>query len=40
MFIISLNYIRPMPDIEHNLAAHRAFLDKYYEAGVFLMSGR
>ncbi|MDG2958531.1 YciI family protein [Exercitatus varius] len=40
MFIASLNYIRPLDKIEQYLEAHRAFLDKYYQRGVFLMSGR
>ncbi|ASK28247.1 YciI family protein [Neisseria chenwenguii] len=40
MFIVSLNYIRPMAEIEQHLTAHRDFLDRYYAAGVFLMSGR
>ena len=40
MFIIALTYIRPMADIEANLQAHRQFLDKYYAAGTFLLSGR
>ena len=40
MFIIALTYIRPMADIEANLEAHRQFLDKYYAAGTFLLSGR
>ena len=29
-----------MADIEANLEAHRQFLDKYYAAGTFLLSGR
>ncbi len=40
MFIIALTYIRPIADIEANLQAHRQFLDKYYAAGTFLLSGR
>ena len=40
MFIISLHYVRPMAEIEAHLNAHRQFLDKYYAAGIFLLSGR
>ena len=40
MFIISLTYIAELAQIEQHLAAHRQFLDRYYQAGVFLFSGR
>ena len=40
MFIISLTYTAELAQIEQHLAAHRQFLDRYYQAGVFLFSGR
>ena len=40
MFIISLTYTAELAQIEQHLAAHRQFLDCYYQAGVFLFSGR
>ncbi|GAA0531778.1 YciI family protein [Chitinophaga japonensis] len=40
MFLILLQYIRPLTAIEHYLEAHRAFLDKYYKSGQFILSGR
>lgn len=40
MFIISLEYIKPLADIEAALPEHIAYLERYYRAGLFLMSGR
>ncbi len=40
MYIISLTYTTELAQIERHLAAHREFLDRYYQAGVFLFSGR
>ena len=40
MFIVSLSYIQPLEKIEEFLAEHRIFLDKFYQRGKFLMSGR
>ncbi|WP_462169853.1 YciI family protein [Pseudoalteromonas xiamenensis] len=40
MFIVNITYQTPLEEIEKHLEAHVAFLDKYYEAGVFLLSGR
>ena len=39
MFIIELTYKVPNEEIDQFLAAHRAFLDKHFTAGVFLASG-
>ena len=36
MFIISLTYTAELAQIEQHLAAHSQFLDRYYQAGVFL----
>jgi uncharacterized protein YciI len=40
MFIISLNYIVPLEELDQHMAAHVKYLKKYYEADVFIMSGR
>lgn len=40
MFIIELTYTAPLARIDASMAAHVAFLEKYYAAGNFLMSGR
>ena len=40
MFIISLNYIKAISEIETLIEAHNDFLNKYYADKKFLMSGR
>ncbi len=40
MYIIDLKYVKEIEEIEKNLQEHRVFLDRYYQTGVFLMSGR
>jgi uncharacterized protein YciI len=40
MFIISLNYIVPLEELDKHMAAHVKYLKKYYKADVFIMSGR
>jgi len=40
MFLILLQYIRPLTAIEHYLDAHNTFLEKYYQSGQFILSGR
>lgn len=40
LFLILLDYLRPLPDVDAHLEAHRAFLTRHYEAGHFLLSGR
>ncbi|MBI1417499.1 MAG: hypothetical protein GC146_09790 [Limimaricola sp.] len=39
MFIVSLTYTAPLADIDANLVAHRAFLDRHFATGAFLASG-
>jgi uncharacterized protein YciI len=39
MFIITLTYRVPIERIEELLEEHRAYLQKYYERGYFIMSG-
>jgi len=40
MFIIELIYKVELTEIDAHMAAHVAFLNKYYAAGNFLVSGR
>jgi uncharacterized protein YciI len=39
MFVVLLNYIKPLDEIQTHLEAHRRFLDQGYAAGYFLSSG-
>jgi len=40
MFIINITYKVPLEEVDHHLDAHIAFLNRQYEAGHFLASGR
>ena len=40
MFLISLNYIKPITEVERVLPEHIVFLNKYYDSGNFIFSGR
>jgi uncharacterized protein YciI len=40
MFIIELNYIAPLEELDHHMADHVAFLQKYYDKNIFIASGR
>ena len=40
MFIVSLEYIRPLAEIEAALPEHIAYLERHYRAGTFLLSRR
>ena len=40
MFIIELTYKASLTEIDAHMAAHVAFLKKYYASGNFLVSGR
>lgn len=40
MYIIDLTYKKPIRDVEMNLKEHIDFLNKYYEKGNFICSGR
>ncbi|HEX2732520.1 MAG TPA: YciI family protein [Polyangiaceae bacterium] len=40
MFVIELNYKVDLDEIDAHMAAHVRFLNKYYKAGKFLVSGR
>jgi uncharacterized protein YciI len=40
MFIINLNYIVPLDQLDLHMAAHVKFLKGYYKKNVFVASGR
>ena len=40
MFIIDLNYIVPLEQIDAHMTEHVQFLNKYYKLNVFVASGR
>lgn len=40
MFIIDLNYIVALEELDQHMADHVKFLRKYYKKGIFLASGR
>ena len=40
MFVIELIYKAPLAEIDAHMRAHVRFLNKYYAAGNFLLSGR
>lgn len=40
MFVVLLTYTQPLPAIDALVPAHREFLQRMYQAGVFLLSGR
>jgi uncharacterized protein YciI len=40
MFVVLLNYIKPMSEVDRFVEEHREFLRQYYASGNFLLSGR
>lgn len=40
MFIIDLTYMKPLEEVDKHIQEHVHFLNKYYAAGKFLISGR
>lgn len=40
MFVVELTYKADLSEIDAHMAAHVAFLRKYYDAGNFVVSGR
>lgn len=40
MFVILLNYIKPLSEVDRFVGEHREFLEHYYASGHFLLSGR
>ncbi|WP_244814530.1 YciI family protein [Caballeronia sp. Lep1P3] len=39
MYVINLRYTGALAEIDDALDAHRAFLERYFAAGVFVMAG-
>ena len=40
MFIVDLHYIAPLEKLDHHMAEHVKFLNKYYKQNIFIASGR
>lgn len=40
MFLILLNYIKPLENVDPLVGDHRKFLERHYANGNFLLSGR
>jgi uncharacterized protein YciI len=40
MFIVNLNYIVPLEELDAHMAEHVKFLQKYYKKNTFVASGR
>jgi uncharacterized protein YciI len=40
MFILMVNYLRSLEEIDELLPAHRQYLERHYHEGTFLLSGR
>ena len=40
MYIVNLNYIKEVSEVEKHLEEYIKFLEKYYEMGKFICSGR
>ncbi|SDJ34466.1 YciI family protein [Chryseobacterium jejuense] len=40
MFIISLTYKVTIENVEQHIPEHNSFLQKYYDSGLFIASGR
>lgn len=39
MFLLLSRYVKPVEEIDRVLPEHRAFLDRYYASGLFVVSG-
>lgn len=39
MFLLLSRYVKPLDEVERWLQEHRAFLDRHYAAGHFIVSG-
>lgn len=40
MFLILLQYVRPLASVDHFMEQHKAFLNKYFQSGNFIFAGR
>ena len=39
MFLLLSRYLKPIEEVDRFLDEHRAFLDRHYDAGLFVVSG-
>jgi uncharacterized protein YciI len=39
MFIVMLDYIQPLAEVDKHLAAHQEYLQQQFDKGAFLVSG-
>lgn len=39
MFVVEIEYVKPLDEVDAHLDAHRAFLATHYADGTFLLSG-
>lgn len=39
MFLLLSRYVKPIEEIDRVLPEHRAFLNRYYKTGLFIVSG-
>lgn len=40
MYVVFLNYIRPVEEVETLLAGHIGWLNRYFDADIFIAAGR
>lgn len=40
LFLVLIDYLRPLPEVDLHMEEHRAFLSRHYAAGHFLLSGK
>jgi uncharacterized protein YciI len=40
MFVILLNYTKPLSEVDRFVGEHKEFLEQHYASGHFLLSGR
>jgi uncharacterized protein YciI len=40
LFVLDLTYVVDLPEVERHMDGHREFLQRNYDAGLFLASGR
>lgn len=40
MYVVYLNYFRPVEEVEALLDPHVAWLNRYFDSGVFIAAGR
>jgi uncharacterized protein YciI len=40
MFVILINYKKPLAEVDQHVSAHRSYLDKFYLNGTMIASGR